>query len=173
MKAKVSSARARQHQLFIDALGNVVEHSDINYRPLDISINKPFPLELRVYLFSCSNPPGGRPADEYKFNLNVPGQNGRGDFDYSDNRFIILSAVVEGSSEEGNVFVLFDAAMHKNFSLNANIQTKSSVIYDALLSKVSTYDKTNGERVLAARDKFLIDAIKMRSDLDYKRFIGE
>ncbi len=174
LKAKVSSARALQHQAFINALGDaVIEHSDIFMRPLDISINKPFPLDLRVYLFTCSNPHGGRSADEYKFNLNVPFQEGRGNFDQSDNRFIILSAVVIKDDPEDNVFVIFDATMHKDFCMNANVQTKSSVIYDAMLSKIATYDKNNGERVIAARGKYLIDAIKMRSDLDCLRFIGE
>lgn len=174
MKAKVSNQRAKQHQLFLDSLGDaVVEHSDINQRPLEIKLSKPFDLNLRVYLFTCSNPPGGRSPSEYKFNLNVPGQIERGDFDYSDNALIILSAVVEDEDPNMTVFVLWDAYMHKNFAMNANVQTKADLIQSARLQDVATLAKKNGELVLGARRKNLLKAIKMRNDLTMKKLLGD
>ena len=173
MKAKVSKSRAKQHQKFIDALGDaVVSHSDINQRPLEINISKPFSMLLRVYLFICSNPPGGRAPDEYKFNLNVPGQNKRGNFDTSGNAFIILSAYVADEDPDLSVFVLWDASKHKNFAMNANVQTKAQLIQDARLTKVATMDKSNGETVIAARSKHLIDAISLRNKITFQNLFG-
>lgn len=174
MKAKVSLMRAEQHRKFIAALGTaVVFHSDINQRPLEIEMNRPFPLQVRVYLFTCSNPPGGRAPDEYKFNLNVPGQSGKGNFDTSDNCFIILAAYVEDEDPDADVWVLWDATMHKNFAMNANVQTKAELIQRARLNKVATLEKKNGEIVIAARSKYLVEAIKLRNDLTFKKLFGE
>lgn len=174
MKAKVSSQRAEQHQKFIEALGDsVVIHSETIQRPLEVEIAKPFPLKLRVYLFTCSNPPGGRAPNEYKFNLNVPGQTGRGNFDTSDNCFIILAAYVADEDPDMDVWVLWDAAMHKNFAMNANVQTKAELIQAARFEKVATLEKNNGEVVIAARGKYLLDAIQLRNDLTFKKLFGE
>lgn len=174
MKAKVTSQRAEQHKKFVDALGDaVVFHSDINQRPLEIEISRPFPLRLRTYLFTCSNPPGGRDPNEYKFNLNVPGQSGRGTFDTSDSCFIILAAHVADEDPDMDVWVLWDATMHKNFAMNANVQTKAELIQNARFEKVATLEKTSGEVVIAARSKYLTEAIKLRNDLTFKKLFGE
>ena len=174
MKAKVSSMRAAQHQKFVNSLGTaVVFQSDLNQRPLEIEINRPFPLKVRVYLFTCSNPPGGRSPNEYKFNLNVPGQNGRGNFDTSDTCFVLLAAYVEDEDPDMDVWVLWDATMHKNFAMNANVQTKAELIQRARLEKVAALEKTNGEIVIAARSKYLVDAIKLRNNLAFKKLFGE
>ena len=174
MKAKVSSTRAEQHKKFVKALDTAVAfQSDINQRPLEIEMTRPFPLKVRVYLFTCSNPPGGRAPDEYKFNLNVPGQNGRGNFDTSDNYLILLTAYAEDEDPDMDVWVLWDATMHKNFAMNANVQTKAELIQRARLEKVATLEKKNGEVVIAARSKYLVDAIKLRNDLTFKKLFGE
>ena len=174
MKAKVSSQRAEQHQKFVDALGeSVVTHSEITQRPLELEINNPFPLKLRVYLFTASNPPGGRAPNEYKFNLNVPGQTGRGNFDTSDSCFILLTAYVADEDPDCDVWILWDATMHKNFAMNANVQTKSELIQAAKFDKVATLEKNNGEIVIAARSKYLVDAIKLRNDITFKKLFGE
>lgn len=174
MKARVSSQRIEQHRLFLDALGeSVVAHSEITHRPLEVEINKPFPLKLRVYLFTCSNPPGGRSPDEYKFNLNVPGQVGRGNFDTSDNAFIILAGYLADEDPDMDVWILWDASMHKNFAMNSNVQTKAELINNARFEKVATLQKNNGEIVVAARSKYLSEAIKVRNDITFKKLFGE
>lgn len=174
MKAKVSAQRADQHKRFVEALGDaVVSYSDVHQRPLEIELSKPFPLKVRVYLFTCSNPPGGRAPNEYKFNLNVPGQEGRGNFDTSDNCFILLAAHVADPDPDMDVWVLWDAAMHKNFAMNANVQTKAELIHMARLDKIATLSKNNGEVVIAARGKYLIDAIVHRNDLTFKKLFGD
>ena len=135
--------------------------------------SKPFPLKLRVYLFTCSNPPGGRSPDEYKFNLNVPGQVGRGNFDTSDNAFIILAGYLADEDPEMDVWILWDASMHKNFAMNSNVQTKAELINNARFEKVATLEKNNGEIVVAARSKYLSEAIKVRNDITFKKLFGE
>lgn len=167
MKSKVTEPRAELHRLFINSLGDAVKvASDVNVRPLEIDLIKPFPVKLRVYLFPATNPLGGRALNEYKFNLNVPGQKKgtTGNFDNSDDRIIILAAHV-GDDKDTGVFILWDAYMHKDFAMNANVQTKEELILQAFASKVAVAKRKNGEIMLAARDKYLLDAIKQRLNL--------
>jgi len=174
MKAKVSTARAEQHNKLLQALGDaVVSYSDPNQRPLEVEISDPFPVKLRIYLFTCSNPPGGRAPNEFKFNLNVPGQEGRGNFDTSDNCFILLAGYVADEDPDLDVWVLWDATMHKNFAKNANVQTKAELIQLAKVQDVASLDKSNGERVLASRGCYLTKAIQIRNDLTFKKLFGE
>ena len=52
--------------IFLEGLGeHVVWHSDIFSSPLLVDL-QPRNLRLRVYLWNCTNPPGGRALDEYK-----------------------------------------------------------------------------------------------------------
>ena len=61
--------RLSKHDLnktFLDGLGERVKwHSDEDSCPLLIDLSAPMQLKLRVYLFNCTNPPGGRALDEY------------------------------------------------------------------------------------------------------------
>ena len=103
----------------------------------------------------------------------MPGQTGRGNFDTSDSCFIILSAYVSDTDEDSDVWVLWDATMHKNFAMNANVQTKAELIQAARFEKVATLEKNNGEIVIASRSKYLLDAIKLRNDITFKKLFGD
>lgn len=60
--------------IFDEGLGNhVVWHSDTSSSPLLVDL-QPRNLRLRVYLWNCTNPPGGRALDEYKIQVILPGQ---------------------------------------------------------------------------------------------------
>lgn len=161
------------NKIFLDGLGDRVKwHNGIQSNPLLIDLLAPMPLRLRVYLFNCTNPPGGRALDEYKFQVILPGQQ-RGDrasLDYSDGRLPIIAAFVhEGPS---GIFLLWDAYKHKDFSYSANMQVKADVIIQALCSKTAEYKRNNGEIIVAAQTHYLFEAIRCREDIIRQEILG-
>lgn len=156
------------NELFISSLADAINsHSDIAKKPLVLDLCKPYPriIRLRVYLFNCTNPPGGRSPDEYKSQIIVPGQarGCRGQLDFSGDCIVILSAYASmGGTNEGGIFVLWDAMKHESFAYSANIQIKADVLYDALVHHVSEAMRDNSEIVYAARPKYLLEAVCRR-----------
>ena len=100
------------HEKIIHALSNVITYSSCTSdKPLIVGLNEPVPYKFRIYAFNCSNPPGGRPIDEYKVVLNVGQDYGEiGNFDYSDG----CLAIVLGYINKYDVFVLWDTMKHIN-----------------------------------------------------------
>lgn len=154
------------NQLFLEGLGDaVLMHNDIYAVPLLIDLKPPFPLNIRVYLYNCTNPPGGRAIDEYKIQVILPGQERgqRGSLDYSDGRMPILAAYACIADEVKNgVFVFWDVYSHRDFSYSANMQVKSDTIINALSTPFSISKRSNSEIVIAARPQYLLMAIKHR-----------
>lgn len=158
MKQKVSNERKLLQERFLSHLGNaVVSHSDTSLRPLNVVLSKPFAISLTVYIFPNTNPPGGRSFDEYKFNLNVVGQKRgeKGNFDESEGIALLVSY-----SEDYDVYVIYDASKHKDFSYNANVQSKQSLLVDACTKKYATYKKTNNEILIGVTSNNLLYGIK-------------
>lgn len=63
------------NMLFASSLGsNARIQSNIGDKPLLVDADIPFTIKMRVYLYRCTNPPGGRAADEYKCQIIVPDQ---------------------------------------------------------------------------------------------------
>lgn len=158
MRAKVTSDRKKLQDQFVIHLGDAVESvSDTDLRPINIVLNKPAPISVNVYIFPNTNPPGGRSHDEYKFNLSVPGQmrGQKGNFDENDGIPMLVSY-----TPDYDVYIIYDASMHNNFSCNANVQSKQSLILDACTQKIATYKKTNGEILIGVTSKHLLDGIK-------------
>jgi len=157
------------YQLFIDALGDaVLKYSDFESAPLLVDLKPPCPHRLRVYLYNCTNPPGGRALDEYKIQIILPGQERgcRASLDYSDSRMPILAAYVCVADEvQDGVFVLWDAFKHDDFAYSANMQVKSETIIKALCSPLSLSKRGNDEIIIAARAPYLLDAIKCRVEI--------
>lgn len=148
-RQKVSNERAKLQQQFLSNLGDVVIKASSNKeRPLIVRINKPYELSLVIYLFPGTNPPGGRKNDEYKFNLNVPYQKPgeKGNFDSTDGIPLLIAYV-----ESYDVYVIFDCKYHKNFSCNANIQFKQSVLLEAYQNGIAFAKKGNGESIIAIK----------------------
>lgn len=161
------------NKTFLDGLGDRVKwHNGVLSSPLLIDLFAPLPLRLRVYLFNCTNPPGGRSLNEYKFQVILPGQQ-RGDracLDYSDGRLPIIAAFVyEGTS---GVFLLWDAYKHKDFAYSANMQVKADVIIQALCSKTAQCKRNNGEIIVAAQPNNLFEAIRCRTDIMRQEILG-
>lgn len=168
--------RLSKHDLnktFLDGLGERVKwHSDEDSCPLLIDLSAPMQLKLRVYLFNCTNPPGGRALDEYKFQVILPGQQRgeRASLDYSDGRMPILAAYV--SEGKNGIFVLWDADKHDDFAYSANMQVKAEVIIKALCSKTAQCKRNNGEIIVAAQTHNVFEAIRCREDIMRKEIMG-
>lgn len=161
------------NKTFLRGLGARVRwHSEEESNPLLVDLSAPMPLKLRVYLFNCTNPPGGRALDEYKFQVILPGQQRgeRASLDYSDGRMPIIAAYV--SEGEDGIFVLWDADKHEDFAYSANMQVKSDVIIKALCSKTAESKRNNGEIIVAARTGCIFDAIRTRADIMKKEILG-
>lgn len=165
-KRSLKLKKQQLNQLFIEGLGNAVkDHNGFDAAPLLVDLKPPFPLRLRVYLFNCTNPPGGRALDEYKIQIILPGQSrgSRASLDYSDGRMPLLAAYVCFADEvTDGVFVLWDSFKHEDFSYSANMQVKSETIIKALCSPLSISKRNNNEVVIAARPRYLLDAIRHR-----------
>lgn len=173
MSEKVKRLKKNElNNLFLGGLNDMVSsHSGEDSAPLLIDLAAPLSLKLRVYLFNCTNPPGGRALDEYKIQIILPGQKRRqrGRLDYSGGRMPILAAYVQ----EGNdgVFVLWDADKHEDFSYSANMQVKADVIIQALYTEVAAYTRKNNEVILACRPQYLYKAIKMRLEITRREIL--
>lgn len=159
--------------LFINGLNGMVSaHSGLDSAPLLIDLAAPLSLKLRVYLFNCTNPPGGRALDEYKSQIILPRQKRgqRSKLDYSDGRTPILAAYVQEGAD--GVFVLWDADKHEDFSYSANMQVKSDVIIQALYTDVAAYTRKNNEVILSSRPQHLYAAIKKRLEIRRQGILG-
>jgi len=168
MNVKSTRLTTKQlNQIFIDSLGNAITYiSDQNVKPLVVDLMLPsFPAKLRVYLFNCTNPPGGRASDEYKSQIIVPGQRRgeHGGFVYDDDRFVLLGAyAILGNTQDSGVFVFWDAMYHENFAYSTNIQVKSEILIAALAQPVSIGRKSNKETIIACRPQHLCEGIETR-----------
>lgn len=81
------------HDLFLEDLGVCAEDVENNgHKPLILRLKYPFNRELKVYLFNCTAPPGGRSIDEFKVQLILDGQKRgeRGKFDTSDGKTTLI-----------------------------------------------------------------------------------
>ena len=133
--------------IFIEGLGDhIVWHSDISSFPLLVDL-QPRNLHLRVYLWNCTNPPGGRTLDEYKIQVILPGQQ-RG--------------------ERGQL----DADKHSDFAYSGNMQVKVDAIVESLCTRISESVRNNNERIVCARPQYLYDAIIRRMDIMHEDLLG-
>jgi hypothetical protein len=166
----VKSMRLTPRQLndfFIYSLGNAVTNiNDPNEKPLLVDIKlSSFSVKLCVYLYNCTNPPGGRASDEYKSQIIVPGQQRgqHGSFVHADGRIVHLGAyAILGNTPDTGVFVFWDAMYHENFAYSANIQVKSEILIAALTQPVSIGRKNNNEKIIACRPQYLCEGIESR-----------
>lgn len=158
--------------IFVKGLGDhVVWHSDISSTPLLVDL-QPRNLRLRVYLWNCTNPPGGRALDEYKVQVILPGQQRgkRGQLDYSNGRIPIIGALVRYGEDFS--FAFWDADKHSDFAYSGNMQVKADVIVESLCSKVSETVRTNNERIVCAQPQYLYNAIIRRMDIMHEELLG-
>ena len=156
----VSPYRQKLHRIFVDALGDAISESrDMEHRPFFVTLHRPIPISLEIYMFPALNPPGGRNAHEYKINILLQGHKQGTRMSFPDNEnYPILIAYAESF----DVFIIFDAYAHRNFTPNTNVQFRDDVIFSALIHGISYMTKANGEHVIAAKSDKLLDAIMYR-----------
>ena len=164
----------RLHKYLIDCLGDsVVVYSDLSKKPLCVQARMPDEQKLRIYLFNCSNPPGGRPFGEYKSVLNVGQPYGsRGNFDFSGGYIVLLMGYVS----EYDVFVFWDAMRHMDFGYNKNLQVQFSTILGALANELAFQTRRTRygqETVIAARAMHLKSAIRERINVTIRQIVGD
>jgi hypothetical protein len=150
---------------FLAALGDLVERADPEAAsPLTLEALPPLPSALRVYVFNSTNPPGGRPTPEHKIQLMVPGQGrqARGNFDTSGDRAVVVAGYVE----KFDVFVLWDAYLHRDFAFSKNAQVRTATVESAVGNgAIATQErqlKLGTETVIVAPSALLADALELR-----------
>jgi hypothetical protein len=166
------SLDARQlHEALLRALGDtVVTHSDATRKPLQLDLAPPLPARVRAYMYTLTDPPGGRPVGEFKVQLIAPGQlkSERASFDASDGRIVVLI----GYHAATNVFVLWDAMLYPDFPHSRNVQVRGETVYGALAGTVARQERrlrTGTETVLAAQGAAIRDALSERFRLTVSR----
>ena len=149
------------HETFLSALDPYVEqNSPVDEVPLEVDLVSPLPPKVRVYMYNVTSPPGGRPTDEHKSQLIVPGQK-RGEsasFDQSEGRIVLLV----GYSTEFEVFVLWDAGLYVDFGYSRNVQVKGETIYQAVageLGRQTRHLHSGTEEVVTSNASNLKEAI--------------
>lgn len=84
----VAARKTKLYEKMIRSLGDALwTCSDTSKRPLVLQLIKPYKIEVTIYLFLGTNPPGGRRDGEYKITLTSP--------DSNDGHEEILRAVLE------------------------------------------------------------------------------
>lgn len=156
------------NSLFIKKLNtDYVLLSSINEKPLLISlpIGK-IEKKLRIYIFNCTNPPGGRQLDEYKIQLIMPNQKRgeRGRLDFSDDCIVLLVGYAQiGLKNDDGVFILWDPLCHEEFAYSTNVQIRYPLLINAVNNGIGINEKRgNKEIVITARTDFLLEAIIKR-----------
>ncbi len=154
----------RLHDAFVAALdGRASKVGDIRRKPLDLDLAPPLPGQVRLYMYSLVAGGPTRP-NEYKAILRVPGQEvgAYGSFEHAEGRLTLLVA----HRTDLDVFVLWDASLHRTFKWAGNIQVHSDTVLDAAATGWSEQRRplTSGvtEVVFACTTRFLPQALERR-----------
>jgi len=165
------------HSLFLhDVDGYAEDIVDTGHKPLELRISYPINQNVKVYLYNCTSPPGGRSIDEYKVQLILDGQKRgqRGQFDDSNGiTNLIVGYACPFLDIHSGIWVLFELDKHREFAYSANIQIYLRQILKALENEVYTYQKHNKETVVLCKRQHLMDALKKRFDIDLQIMIGK
>lgn len=158
------------HEIFLHDLGSVCQDVvDTGRKPLLMRLKYPFNRDVKVYVFNCTSPPGGRSYDEFKVQLILDGQKRgeRGRFDTSDGRTIMIVGYASpfADSSEG-IWVLFETAKHMEFAYSANIQVYLRQMLPTLEKGVHICTKNNKETLVLSQRQHLQEALSKRFDHD-------
>ena len=162
--------------LIIEDLGDrVVWNSGINSKTLLLDLEMP-KRKLRIYVFNCTCPPGGRALDEYKIQMIIEGQSRgeRGHINTDDGRIpLIMGYACPFDDDKDGVYIIWDTSFHMEFAYSANLQCYLDPMLQALLEDVVTcYKKGNREQIVVARREHLTKAIERRIQLDIQNLLG-
>ena len=162
--------------LIIEDLGDrVVWNSGINSKTLLLDLEMP-KRKLRIYVFNCTCPPGGRALDEYKIQMIIEGQSRgeRGHINTDDGRIpLIMGYACPFDDDKDGVYIIWDKSFHMEFAYSANLQCYLDPMLQALSEDVVTcYKKGNREQIVVARREHLTKAIERRIQLDIQNLLG-
>ena len=162
--------------LIIEDLGDrVVWNSGINSKTLLLDLEMP-KRKLRIYVFNCTCPPGGRALDEYKILMIIEGQSSgeRGHINTDDGRIpLIMGYACPFDDDKDGVYIIWDTSFHMEFAYSANLQCYLDPMLQALSEDVVTcYKKGNREQIVVARREHLTKAIERRIQLDIQNLLG-
>lgn len=165
------------NELFVADIGNeYVVKNAINEKPLLVSPTNNSDVTYKVYIYNCTNPPGGRTLDEYKIQLILPnqGRGNRGRLDESDGTTILLVGFAIYDSVENGAWVIWETERHREFAYSANLQVKLGNLLDTIAQKVyCTRKPGNGENIIVSDREHLSEAIKLREKVDVETLLGE
>jgi hypothetical protein len=164
------------HQRFIQDLGqSVVNHGDPAEKPLLLDLGLPLPPKIRLYLFNCTHPPGGRSMGEHKIQVRLPGQirGTRANFDDSDGRMVILA----GYQQELDVYIFWDSGLYRDIPDSRNVQVAPETVYRAYGGQIAQQTRNLrctgmgvvSEVIVAAHSRNLVRAIERRQALTLQR----
>ena len=162
--------------LIIEDLGDrVVWNSGINSKTLLLDLEMP-KRKLRIYVFNCTCPPGGRALDEYKIQMIIEGQSRgeRGHINTDDGRIPLrMGYACPFDDDKDGVYIIWDTSFHMEFAYSANLQCYLDPMLQALSEDVVTcYKKGNREQIVVARREHLTKAIERRIQLDIQNLLG-
>lgn len=162
--------------LIIEDLGDrVVWSSGINSKTLLLDLEMP-KRKLRIYVFNCTCPPGGRALGEYKIQMIIEGQSRgeRGHINMNDGRIpLIMGYACPFDDDKDGVYIIWDTNFHMEFAYSANLQCYLDPMLQALSEDVVTcYKKGNREQIVVARRENLTKAIERRIQLDIQNLLG-
>ena len=162
--------------LIIEDLGDrVVWNSGINSKTLLLDLEMP-KRKLRIYVFNCTCPPGGRALDEYKIQMIIEGQSRgeRGHINTDDGRIpLIMGYACPFDDDKDGVYIIWDTNFHMEFAYSANLQCYLDPMLQALSEDVVTcYKKGNREQIVVAMREHLTKAIERRIQLDIQNLLG-
>lgn len=164
------------HRLFLQDIGNYgIDIEDTGRKPLKFRLSSPFDRDVKVYIFNCTEPPGGRSIDEFKVQLILDNQKRgqRGKFDDSDGRTIlIVGYAYPFFDKEAGIWILFELDKHRKFAYSANIQIYLKQILKTLEEDVFVHQKHNKEIVVLSQRQHLVKALQKRFDIDLQIMIG-
>ena len=162
--------------LIIEDLGDrVVWNSGINSKTLLLDLEMP-KRKLRIYVFNCTCPPGGRALDEYKIQMIIEGQSRgeRGHINTDDGRIpLIMGYACPFDDDKDGVYIIWDTSFHMEFAYSANLQCYlDPMLQDLSEDVVTCFKKGNREQIVVARREHLTKAIERRIQLDIQNLLG-
>lgn len=167
--AKRLTAKELNGLFIADLSGAYCIQSDPAKKPLLISHAATPDTIYKVYIYNCTNPPGGRTLDEYKIQLILPnqGRGNKGYLDESDGTVILIVGFAIYDAVTNGVWVIWETDRHREFAYSANLQVKMGSLLDTITNPVFYTQKPgNGETIVVADRDHLCDAITMRETID-------
>ncbi|WP_410666756.1 hypothetical protein [Amycolatopsis sp. cmx-4-68] len=147
-----------------------------NAKPLDLKCRSPLPPELRLYVFNCTDHPAERRAGDYRIQMRLAGQKKkeRGHLEAMPGSMLILAGYVS----EFDVFVLWDALLHREFPYSKGVQVAGSTVHQAAINGMAEQRRrvrgqNSEERLVAVRADRLVDGINFRERVSREKLMDD